>query len=266
MPNTVLIKTTGPVITVTLNRPEAHNAFNAELMRELTETFASLPQSAETRVIVVTGAGKSFSAGADLNFMKSAAAKSHEQNVAESMHLAKLLTLIDECPKPVIALVNGTALGGAMGIISACDIVLAHAEAQFGFSEVKLGMTPSVISPFAVRRLGIRYSRRYFLTGERFGATEAKNCGLADEIYNDATKDAVLGGFLQHFAGNAPNAMAAVKKLARMNWQCHSNAAQRDALTCFTAEQIATLRASEEAQEGMQAFFEKRAPGYAVKI
>lgn len=255
---TLLIERNANVTTVTLNRPDVHNAFNEDLTRELHETFAALNADTETRVVVLTGAGKSFSAGADLNYMKSAAGKSSEQNVAESLFMAKMLTTIDEVNKPVIGMINGAALGGGMGLVSCCDIVLAHEGAQFGFSEVKLGMAPSVISPFVVRKMGVPQARRYFLTGERFNAAEAKRLNIATEVYADDNRDALLNGFLKHFLANGPQAMAEIKHLLRMNWQ-----ASGDALAQFTAAQISRLRASAEGQEGIRAFFEKRAPGFA---
>lgn len=258
--STLLIQKNGPVATVTLNRPDVHNAFNEDLTKELLETFSAFDTDNETRVIVLTGAGKSFSAGADLNYMKSASAKSAEQNVAESLFMAKMLSIIDEVAKPVVGVVNGAALGGGMGLVSACDVVIAHEAAVFGFSEVKLGMAPSVISPFVVRKMGVPQARRYFLTGERFGVTVAKGLNLVHEIYNDSNRGEVLDSLVKNFLGNGPEAMAEIKKLLRMNWQ-----ASGEALARFTAEQISHLRASAEGQEGIKAFFEKRKPAFAVK-
>lgn len=257
---TLLIEKENRITKVTLNRPDVHNAFNEDLTKELYETFSSLNDDKDTRLIVLTGAGKSFSAGADLNYMKSAAQKNREQNIEESLYMAKMLKTIDEVNKPVLGVINGTALGGGMGLVSVCDVVIAHEEAKFGFSEVKLGMAPSVISPFVVRKIGIPNARRYFLTGERFGGETAQEIGLVNAVYDEKSKSEIYKSFLKHFLTNAPEAMAHVKKLLRLNWQSSG-----EELTRFTAEQISDLRASKEAQEGIKAFFEKRPASYVVK-
>lgn len=257
---TLLIQKNGPVATVTLNRPDVHNAFNEDLTKELMEAFKSFNEDKETRVVVLTGAGKSFSAGADLNYMKSAAAKSTEQNVQESLYMAKMLSTIDEVNKPLVGLINGAALGGGMGLVGVCDVVLAHETSIFGFSEVKLGMAPSVISPFVIRKMGVPQARRYFLTGERFGAAVAKNLNLVNEVYNDSNRGEILDSLVKNFLMNGPEAMGEIKKLLRLNWQTSG-----ESLTKFTAEQISRLRASTEGQEGIRAFFEKRAPAFAAK-
>lgn len=256
---TLLTQKQNAVTTITLNRPEAHNAFNEDLTKELLETFTALNDDAETRLIILTAVGKSFSAGADLNYMKSAAQKSKEQNVTESLVMASMLSAIDEVNKPVLGVVNGAALGGGMGLVSVCDVVVADESAQFGFSEVKLGMAPSVISPFVIRKMGVPQARRYFLTGERFGAEMAVRLNLAHAVCNAANKDEVVQGFVKQFLSSAPGAMAEIKKLLRANWQM-----PLESLTQFTAEQISGLRASAEAQEGILAFFEKRKPTFAL--
>lgn len=256
---TLLIEKKNAITTVTLNRPDVHNAFNEDLTKELLETFTSLNDDTATRLIVLTAAGKSFSAGADLNYMKSAAQKSNEQNVTESLVMASMLSAIDEVNKPVLGIVNGTALGGGMGLLSVCDIVVVHEAAQFGFSEVKLGMAPSVISPFVIRKMGVPQARRYFLTGERFDAATAVKLNLAHAIYNESSKDEIIQSFSKQFLSSAPAAMAEIKKLLRANWQM-----PLESLTQFTAEQISALRASPEAGEGIRAFFEKRKPAFAL--
>lgn len=256
---TLLIEKKNSVTTVTLNRPDVHNAFNEDLTKELLETFTSLNDDVETRLIVLTAVGKSFSAGADLNYMKSASQKSQEQNVTESLVMASMLSAIDEVNKPVLGVVNGAALGGGMGLVSICDVVVAHEGAQFGFSEVKLGMAPSVISPFVIRKMGVPQARRYFLTGERFDAATAVRLNLAHAVYNESTKEEIISGFIKQFLSSAPGAMAEIKKLLRANWQM-----PLESLTQFTAEQISNLRASPEALEGITAFFEKRKPVFAL--
>lgn len=253
--NTLLIEKNNFVTTVTLNRPDVHNAFNEVLVKELYDTFTALNNDNDTNVIVLTGSGKSFSAGADLNYMKSAATKSKEQNIAESLTMAKMLIAIDEVSKPLIGVVNGAALGGGMGLMSVCDVVIAHESAQFGFTEAKLGLAPSVISPFVIRKIGAPAARRYFLTAEHFGIDIALKLNLVNDVYNDSDRDEKIQSFTKKFLGNAPQAMSEIKKLIRMN-QTLANSA----LTQFTAEQIATLRGAPEAQERIRAFFEKRPP------
>ena len=256
---TLLIEKANAVTTITLNRPDVHNAFNEDLTKELLETFTGLNDDAETRLIVLTAVGKSFSAGADLNYMKSASQKSKEQNVTESFIMASMLSAIDEVNKPVLGVVNGAALGGGMGLVSVCDVVVAHEAAQFGFSEVKLGMAPSVISPFVIRKMGVPQARRYFLTGERFDAATAVKLNLTHAIYNESNKDEVIQIFIKQFLSSAPAAMSEIKKLLRANWQL-----PLESLTQFTAEQISTLRTSSEAGEGIRAFFEKRKPAFVL--
>lgn len=257
---TLLIEKKNHITTITLNRPDVHNAFNEDLTTELLENFTALNNDSDTRLIVLTGAGKSFSAGADLNYMKSAAQKSAQQNVAESLFMAKMLTTIDEVSKPVLGIVNGAALGGGMGLVSVCDVVIAHESAQFGFSEVKLGMAPSVISPFVIRKMGVPQARRYFLTGERFDAITAVRLNIANDVYSDTNKDEVLSRYVKNFLSNGPHAMGEIKKLLRANWQM-----PLAELTQFTAEQISALRASPEGQEGIRAFFEKRKPAFVAE-
>lgn len=256
---TLLLTKTGVIATVTLNRPNVHNAFNEEMMRELSQVFGELSGDAGVQAVVICASGKSFCAGGDLNYMKSAAQKDVRQNIAESLAMAAMFKSIDELPKPVIGVVQGVALGGGVGLLSVCDIVLAGESAQFGFSEVKLGLNPSVISPFVIRRIGV-VARRYFVTGERFGAVEAQRIGLVDEVVTAESLPKVLADLLKQVLTNAPSAMAQAKLLVRKNHELTG-----ETLTRFTAEQIAELRAGGEAQEGMKAFLEKRPPVYLVK-
>lgn len=253
--NTIIIEKNNFVTTVTLNRPDVHNAFNEELIKELHDTFSALNSDAATRVIVLTGNGKSFSAGADLNYMKSAATKTREQNKTESKALVTMLAAIDAVSKPVIGVINGAALGGGMGLTSVCDIVMAHENAQFGFTEAKIGMAPSMISPFVIRKIGQAAARRYFLTAERFDSLAAQKINLVNEVYSDATREEKLAFYLKQFLSNGPLAMAEIKKLIRTNFDLSG-----EALTDFTVQQIVELRTGPEGQEGMRAFFEKRKP------
>lgn len=241
------------ITTVQLNRPEAHNAFNEELMKELHNTFIKLDKDPEAKVVVLTGAGKSFCAGGDLNYMKSAREKNREQNIEESLFMAEMFDQMDRLSKPTVAVVNGATFGGGVGLVSVCDIVLAHEKAIFSLSEVQLGLNPSVISPFVIRKIGENQARRLFITGERFDAPLAKEIGLVHKIYTDANKDERLNTVTGRLLKNGPQAMSQAKVLIEKNRTLFG----KD-LTRFTAEQIADLRASDEAQGKISAFFEKR--------
>jgi methylglutaconyl-CoA hydratase len=237
----------GPLLRVTLARPERRNAFDAALIAELTAAFADV---GDARTVVLTGDGPSFSAGADVDWMRASAELSHDENVADALRLRAMLEAIDGCPAPVVAAVQGHALGGGAGLVACCDIVLAHADAQFAFSEVKLGIVPAVISPFALAKIGSSAARRYFVTGERFGAETALRMGLVHEVVDDLTPalDRVLG----ELSTAGPAAARTAKELARTP------------LTALeTAERIAAHRAGAEGQEGLRAFLEKRPAHFA---
>lgn len=249
----LLIKNLDQTTVVTLNRPDVHNAFNEELMDELHKIFSDLNHDATTKIIVLTGSGKSFCAGADLAYMQAAVKKTREENVKESLKMRAMFDAVDRVSKPVIALVNGAALGGGMGLVAACDIILAHEAAKFGLSEVKLGLAPCVISPFVIRKIGVAQARRLFLTGERFDAALAQKIGLVHACYSDANKDEILKRFLDQLLSNSPHGMAEAKKLIFANLEKSA-----EDLKHFAAEQIADLRHSDEGQEGMLAFLEKR--------
>lgn len=254
----LLITNQNHITTVTINRPDVHNAFNEELMTELHQCFADLNNDAQTKIIVLTGAGKSFCAGADLNYMQSAAQKTREQNIKESLQMRGMFDAINRVTKPLVGVINGAAVGGGMGLVACCDIVLAHELARFCLSEVKLGLAPSVISPFVLAKMGVSQTRRYFQTAERFDAATAKSIGLVHEIYSDANKDDTLAKILDALLANSPSGMAEAKKLIFANLEKSS-----EDLKHFAAEQIATLRHSDEGQEGMNAFFEKRKPNFS---
>lgn len=249
----LLITKTDHTTTLTLNRPDVHNAFNEDLMDEIHKAFSDLNHDTDTKIIVLTGSGKSFCAGADLAYMQGAIKKTREQNVKESLKMRAMFDAVNSVSKPVIGLINGAALGGGMGLVAASDIVIAHENAKFGLSEVKLGLAPSVISPFVIQKIGVSQVRRLFVTGERFGVEFAKNIGLVHAIYSDTTRDETLKGFLDHLLANGPHGMAEAKRLIFANLE-----KSEDDLKHFAAEQIATLRHSDEGQEGMHAFLEKR--------
>lgn len=258
--STLIITRADSVLTLTLNRPDVHNAFNEDMMRDLHAAFIDVAKDLQTRAVIVRAAGKSFCAGGDLNYMKSAASKDRQQNIDESMKMAEMFRVIDECPKPVIGIVHGVVMGGGVGLVSVCDIVLADNSASFSLSEVKLGLNPSVISPFVIAKMGRGAARRYFVTGERFGVDEALRLGLISAVTREPTdREEALGKILQQIFANGPGAVAEVKRLIRANRDLSGTA-----LTQFTAEQIADLRAGPEAQEGMKAFLEKRKPKYNV--
>src|SRR5437899_2058743 len=233
----------GHVLRVTLAHPERRNAFDAALISELTEAFAEV---GDARAVVVAGEGESFCAGADIEWQRSAIDLSFDENVEDAMRLYRMCETIDRCPAPVIARVHGYALGGGSGLVSCADIAIAAPDATFGFSEVKLGIIPAVISPFVLPKLGA-HARRYFLTGERSGAATALRIGLVHELADDldAAVERVVGELLT--AG--PEAVRAAKELARAPLSAEE-----------TARRIAAHRTSAEGQEGLRAFLEKRTP------
>ena len=232
----------GPLLRLTMTRPERRNAFDASLIAELTEAFADV---GDVRAVILAGDGPSFSAGADVEWMRSSVDLSYEDNVADALRLRAMLDAIDSCPAPVVARVQGHALGGGCGLVACSDIAIAAPEAQFAFSEVKLGIVPAVISPFALAKIGSGHARRWFVTGERFDAATALRIGLVSEVADDL--DAAVERVVAELLSAGPEAARAAKELAR---------APRSAQQ--TAERIAAHRTSEEGQEGLRAFLEKR--------
>jgi len=248
--------------TVTLMRADVHNAFNDDLIWELNNAFKRLGDDPSVRAIVLTGAGKSFSAGADLNWMKSAASYSHDQNLRDATQLSEMLSALNTCPKPTIAIVNGAAIGGGVGLVACCDIAIAVEGAKFGLSEVRLGLTPATISPYVVAAIGARAARRYFLTAERFDAVEAQRIGLVHETAPSLQEAFSLAHvFLKHLSAGAPGALADAKSLITDV----SGKAIDDDLRSDTAARIAARRAGAEGAEGLSAFLEKRKPSWATK-
>jgi methylglutaconyl-CoA hydratase len=244
------------VATVTMDRPDVHNAFNEELIAELSKTFAALGTRTEVRAVVLRGNGKSFSAGADLNWMKRTATYTREQNLKDAKAAGEMFLTVARCPKPVIARVHGAALGGGSGLVAACDISVAAETAIFGLTEVKVGIIPAVISPFVISRIGAANAREYFLTGERFSASVAKDLGLIQHVTPDeASMDALIDAKVQQIMTSSPAAVAAAKELI-------FGVAGRpiDSLLDFTADAIARARASEEGQAGIAAFLSREKP------
>lgn len=244
--------------TLTLNRPEVHNAFDDVLIAEMTAALKNLAGDPQVRLVCLAAAGKSFSAGADLGWMRRMADYSHAENLADAMALAKLMRTLNELPKPTLALVQGAAFGGGVGLVAACDIVLATPVVKFCLSEVKLGLIPAVISPYVVAAIGARAARRYSISAERFDAERALQLGLVHEIVSAdalATEADSLGRLLLQ---NGPQAMAAAKQLVADISQRPLNAE----LIADTAERISVTRASAEGREGLSAFLEKRKPDW----
>jgi methylglutaconyl-CoA hydratase len=230
---------------ITLARPERRNAFDAELIAALTEAFAA---AADARVVVLAGEGESFCAGADIEWQRSAVDLSLDENAADAQKLYRMCETIDRCPAPVVARVHGYALGGGSGLVACADIAIAAPDAVFGFSEVKLGIIPAVISPFVLPKIGA-HARRYFLTGERFDAETALRIGLVEEIASDL--DAAVDRVVAELLSAGPEAVREAKLLVRERPE-----------GATTAQIAARLRAGEEGQEGLRAFLDRREPGW----
>jgi methylglutaconyl-CoA hydratase len=257
---TIRIEKSEQVTRVILNRPEVHNAFNAVMINELNDVFSGLAQDDRLRVVILTGDGKSFCAGADLKWMKEIINYSYEQNLKESLNIAELLYKIYSLPKPTIALVNGAAIGGGTGFLSACDMAIAAETAQFGLSEVKIGLVPAAISPFVVRKIGESKAREYFFTGKRITADTAKVIGLVNDVVSRDQLEKKGDDLIELLLTSGPDAIACCKELLLKVPQMSIEEAKM-----FTAEMIAKLRISEEGQEGMAAFLEKRKPKWVDK-
>lgn len=241
------------VATITMRRPEVHNAFNKQLILDLMTAFTDLVTDAELHAVILTGEGSSFSAGADLNMMREAAVFTHEQNLDDALRLADLFDTINNFPCPVVARVNGTAMGGGLGLIAVCDIVIAVEDARLAFSEVKLGIAPAVISPYIVRKIGETNARVLFVTGERFTSTHAQKIGLVHVVTKREDFDAAVSKTVSELTSGGAQAIRACKALALNVGQM-----DRDSARKYTAETIATLRVSSEAQERLSSFLEKR--------
>lgn len=256
--DTLTIERAGHLATVTLNRPDVRNAFNEATIAELTQAFSALGADASVRAIVLAANGPAFCAGADLHWMKKMAGYTHAENHADALQLATMLRTISECPQPVVARVQGDCYAGGMGLVAACDIVVAVEEAQFCLSEVKLGLIPATIAPYVIKAMGEQASRRYFLTAERFTAATALHIGFAHEVVAGAALDAKVAEIVQALVNNSPAAVRQAKTLVR-------EVAGRpvdDALVDDTAARIATIRASEQGREGVASFLEKRKPAW----
>ena len=245
------------VTTLTVNRPDVHNAFNEELIALLTETFDQIAVDESVRVVVLAAVGKSFSAGADVNLMWELAGTDREGNEEGAVRMAKMLRSLDCLPQPTVARVHGAAFAGGIGLIGACDIALASESAIFAITEVRLGLIPSVISPYVLRAIGSRAARRYFLTAERFGAAEAFRLGLVHDVAEEGALDELVAEVTSALCMGGPRAIAVCKALVAELIDDVDEARMQ-----HTAAQIAKIRAGEEASEGMGAFIEKRLPNW----
>ena len=258
--STVRVEREGPVARVTLARPKVRNAFDEVLIEELTRVFLSFTGDPDTRAVVLAGEGPVFCAGADVEWMRRAGTWSKIENETDAERMARMLRSIDDCPRPVIALVRGAAIGGGVGLVAACDVAVAADDAVFSLSEVKLGILPAVISPYVLRAIGPREARRWFLTGERFGAAEARRIGLVHEVAASDEVAAVGDRIVSALLTSAPEAVAIAKRVIGEV----AGKSPEEAMP-LTVRTIAERRASEEAKEGLTAFLEKRPPAWAPK-
>jgi methylglutaconyl-CoA hydratase len=245
----------GPVATVTLRRPEARNALDAALIGEITRCFEELAEDESVRVVVLTGEGPSFCAGADVGYMRDTAGFSYEENLEDARRLADMFLAVDDLPKPVVARVRGAAIGGGVGLVAAADVAVAEEGTRFAFSEVRLGIAPATIAPFVVRKIGYSQARVLFLSGERFGADRAREIGLVHEAVPEGDLDAATERTVAQLLQGGPAAQAAIKEALR---QIEATEPM-EALGIMT-QLIAELRVGEEGQEGLGAFLQKREP------
>ncbi len=261
MADATVVKTArkGHVATVTIARPEVHNAFNEHVISQLRDAFTALSQDERVRVVVLAGQGRSFSAGADLDWMRRAAKMSEEENRQDARGPAAMFRAVAECPHPVVAKVQGAALGGGAGLAAAADIAIAADTAQFGFSEVRLGLVPATISPHVIEKIGRGRALPLFLTGERISAATALEIGLVYRVVPAAELDSAVDGVVQSLLAGGPRAHGVIKgmvrRLARLD---------RSLVDGYTAGLIAAVRSGDEAKEGVQAFLEKRKPGWGA--
>jgi methylglutaconyl-CoA hydratase len=262
MSESVQIARSGGLARVSLNRPSVHNAFDDALIADLTAALEALDADPAVRTVVLTGTGSTFSAGADLNWMRAMAAASEADNRADSLRLAKLMRTLNFLSKPTVARVNGSAYGGGVGLVACCDVAIGVEGAKFSLSEVKLGLVPAVISPYVVAAMGARHARRYFVSGEVFEAREAERIGLLHQCVPAGELDEAVDRAVHWLGKGGPLAQAEAKQLAlRMAGATREQAEARDA---ENAALIARLRVSPEGQEGLGAFLDKRAPAWGA--
>ena len=247
----------GPVVRVTLDRPEVRNAFNEELIAELTAWAESVTSATGERVAILAGAGRVFCAGADVAWMARMVGYSHDENIRDARALGRMFAALNALPVPLIGRIHGAALGGGAGLAAICDIVVAAEDTMFGFTEVKLGILPAVISPYAIAKIGQSAARELFLTGARFSAARAREIGLVHAIGDEADIDRIIAKYVNDLLTAGPQAVATSKRLIASI----ANRAPEDVLD-LTVETIARQRVSAEGQEGLHAFLEKRKPSW----
>ena len=256
--STLLVSHNLHTATVTLNRPEVRNAFNATAIAELTNVFDMLGQDASVRAIVLRANGSAFCAGADLQWMQQMAGFSDAENLADATLLARMLYAIYRCPKPVVACVQGDCYAGGMGLVAACDIAVAADQVQFCLSEVRLGLIPATISPYVIRAMGENAARRYFLTAERFNASEALRIGFVHKVVAAGELDVAVDAIVDALCKASPHAVREAKRLVREI----AGVALDESVMADTAQRIAAMRASDEGREGVQAFLKKSKPNW----
>ena len=255
----LLTERRGAVGVITLNRPEIRNAFDDALIASLTGALREMDADRAVRAVLLAGNGPAFCAGADLNWMKRMAGYGYEQNLADARALAAMLKTLDRMSKPTVARVHGPAFAGGTGLVAACDVAVGTSAAEFALTEVKLGLSPATISPYVVRAIGERAARRYFITGERFGAEEAYRLGMLSKVSTAEKLDAEISEILQHLVQGGPMAHAEIKDLIRT---VSRGGPVTDAVIDDTAQRIAAIRVSPEGREGIASFLEKRKPGW----
>lgn len=263
MADSILLERSGARATLMLNRPQVHNAFDDTLIAELTAKLASLATDDSVRILVLTGAGATFSAGADLNWMRGMARASEAENREDALRLAKLLRTLQFFPKPTIARVNGSAYGGGVGLIACCDIAVGVEGAKFALSEVKLGLVPATIAPYVVQAIGPRQARRLFVSAEIFDAAEATRIGLLHQCATPGQLDTAVNRQLHFLAKGGPTAQHEAKQLALRTAGMTPGSAER--IDTANADLIARLRVSPEGQQGLSAFLDKHPPQWAAR-
>lgn len=260
MYSTLQIEQKDSVLTIWLNRPEVHNAFDEVMIEEIKQAFLKVSKDDTIRVVLLRGRGKSFCAGADLNWMRKVSHYSFQENLKESQNLSECFYAIYTCRKPTIAIVHGAAMGGANGLLTACDIALAHTDTVFSLSEVKIGLIPACISPYIIKRIGEARSRELMLTGQRFQGAKALAIGMVNEALSDQELEDKVAEITQLLLAAGPKAISQCKVLIDKV----ANHLQLEEAKEYTAEMIAHTRTSEEGQEGMAAFLEKRKPKWVI--
>ena len=250
----------GGVATLVLSRPEVRNAFNDDVIAEFTQAFDALGAREDVRCVVLAAVGQAFCAGADLNWMRRMADYTHAENLADAAQLAEMLRVIYECPKPTVARIQGDVYAGGMGLVAACDVAVSVDTAQYCLSEVKLGLIPATISPYVIRAMGARAAHRYFLTAERFDASEAHRIGFIHEVVTADALDAKVAEITQALVNASPQAVKACKQLV----QDVAGQELSAELIARTVTGIADIRSSEEGKEGVQSFLQKRKPSWLI--